>query len=102
MTAAMATVLAGLGSVLITATTTIWLRRRSGPEAQAAIVTASTLLLAQLQTRIAALEGRVKLLERENLIHETRLRHYEDLYGPLPATVHIINPTTEGEHNASD
>jgi hypothetical protein len=48
------------------------------------MVTATTLLLAQLQTRVAALESRVAMLETEVEEHENNLKIYEDLYGPLP------------------
>lgn len=77
--------LAGLLSVFTTGGVTVWSRRRAGPMAHAQIVTASTLLLAQLQTRVAALEARVATLETENLEHEANLVRYEALYGPLPS-----------------
>lgn len=63
---------------------TFWRIRRSSPESEAQIVTASTLLLEQLQRRIVALEQRTAALETENSEHERKLRLYEAMYGPLP------------------
>ena len=76
--------IAGLISVSLAQGATLWIKRRTSPEAQAQIVTASTLLLAQLQHRVAALETRLEHLEAEIEVHEINLRTYEDLYGPLP------------------
>ena len=85
------TLLVGLGSVVITAGTTIWHRRRRGPEASAAMVTASTLLLEQLQRRGSALEAqtvdqgiRIKMLEDENAEQGNTIERYRLLFGPLP------------------
>lgn len=63
---------------------TFWRIRRSSPESEAQIVTASTLLLEQLQRRIVALEQRTAALEAENSEHERKLRLYEQAFGPLP------------------
>ena len=84
MSVALASVIAGVVSVGLSGAVTLWSRRTSGPQAHATIVNASTLLLAQLQTRVAALETRVADLEKENQEHEANLERYETLYGPLP------------------
>lgn len=84
MTVALATILAGVSSVGLTGGITLWLRRSTGSEAHSQMVTATTLLLAQLQTRVAALEGRLTTLESEIEDHEESLRQYEALFGPLP------------------
>jgi len=84
MTVALATVLVGLLTVVLTTGSTVWHRRTRGPEAHAQIVNASTGLLEQLQTRIGVLETRVDLLEAENIeLTETVARYYF-VYGPLP------------------
>lgn len=64
-------------TALIAVGGTLWAKRRSSPESEANMLTASTLLLAQLQARVAALETRVAILETENA-------EYHHLYGPLP------------------
>lgn len=64
--------------------TTVWKVRRGGPEAQAQMVTASTLLLEQLQQRIQVLEDRIYFLERENAEHEQALLRYTRMYGKFP------------------
>ncbi len=84
MTIALAMMGAALVTALFASATTLWNRRSGGPDAQAQMVTASTLLLSQLQGRIEALEARVASLESENADHEANLRAYEALYGPLP------------------
>lgn len=63
---------------------TAWKMRRGGPESQAQMVTASTLLLEQLQRRITALEQRTAALELENAAHELNLLRYAEAFGPLP------------------
>ena len=71
------TIIAGLVSVVVTAGATLWHKRADGPDASAQMVTASSLILAQLQERIAVLEERVEKLEDENMA-------YHRLFGPLP------------------
>lgn len=71
------TALVGVVSVAATVGTTLWHKRSEGPEAASQMVTASTLMLAQLQDRIEVLESRVGRLESENSA-------YYRLYGPLP------------------
>lgn len=71
------TIIVGAVSVLATAIATFWHKRSDGPEASAQMITASSLILAQLQDRIAVLEGRVEKLEEEN-------EEYHRLFGPLP------------------
>ena len=71
------TVTVGFVSVVATMVTTLWHRRINGPEATSQIVTASSLILVQLQDRIAVLEMRVAQVENDN-------KRYYRLYGPLP------------------
>ena len=77
MTVAELVLLLGGLSSLAAIGVTAWRVRRDGPEAGAQLVTASSLLLAQLQRRISALEERLDYAIAEN-------DAYERLYGPLP------------------
>ena len=101
--ATLVTLLVGIGSVAITAGTTIWHRRRRGPDATATMVTASTLLLEQLQRRVSALEAqtvdqdlRIRMLEEENAEHENTIERYRLMFGPLPQIKYLTQPE-EGE-----
>ncbi len=77
MTIALATLLAAVLTAGMAGATTLWNRRRRGPESSSQMLTASTLLLTQLQVRIDSLERRVEHLEAENSA-------YFRLHGPLP------------------
>ncbi len=84
MSIAIATLLAAALTAAAATASTLWAKRRGGPDAHLATITASTMLMAQLQTRLASQDARIALLEERVAHLEEENTAYHRLYGPLP------------------
>ena len=75
--------IAALVTTTIATLTTLYHRRKDGPDIQKSLVEATTLLLSQLQSRVLVLETKIEELEGELAQVRMENRMYRDKHGPI-------------------